>query len=181
MYLVIGLAVVLAVDPSDFSAAVLADAVETVGAGWAVPLVAVGAAVASLGALLGLLAGIGRTSLAMGRERDLPGWLAVVHPAYRVPQQAQLAVGSVVAALVLTTDLRGVIGFSSFGVLLYYALANASAWTQDSAHRRWPRAVNLTGLLGCLVLAVTLPVGAVVTGVGVLALGLIGRAVLPRS
>ena len=28
-----------------------------------------------------------------------------------------------------TTDVRGAIGFSSFGVLAYYAVANASAWT----------------------------------------------------
>jgi APA family basic amino acid/polyamine antiporter len=35
--------------------------------------------------------------------------------------------------LVLTTDLRAAIGFSSFGVLLYYAVANASAWTQDQS------------------------------------------------
>ncbi|CAI7978090.1 membrane hypothetical protein [Frankia sp. Hr75.2] len=38
-------------------------------------------------------------------------------------------VGAAVTALVLTTDLRGAIGFSSFGVLLYYAVANAAAWT----------------------------------------------------
>jgi APA family basic amino acid/polyamine antiporter len=31
-----------------------------------------------------------------------------------------------VAAVV---DVRGAIGFSSFAVLLYYAIANASAWT----------------------------------------------------
>jgi len=77
--------------------------------------------------------------------------------------------------LVATTDLRGVIGFSSFGVLVYYALANASAWTQDADHRRWPRALQLVGLAGCLSLAVTLPLASVVAGLGVLAVGLLGR------
>jgi hypothetical protein len=33
-----------------------------------------------------------------------------------------------VSAIVLVADLRGAIGFSSFAVLTYYALANASAW-----------------------------------------------------
>ena len=46
-----------------------------VGAGLGRPLVDVGAAVASLGALLALIAGIGRTTLAMAREGDLPRWL----------------------------------------------------------------------------------------------------------
>ena len=38
-----------------------------------------------------------------------------------------------VVSAVLTTDLGGAIGFSSFGRLTYYAIANASAFTQDGA------------------------------------------------
>ena len=105
-------------------------AVDAVGAAWASPVVRIGAAVASLGSLLALVAGLGRTSLAMARNGDLPRWLAAVHPRHQVPHHAELGVGAAVALLVLTTDLRGVIGFSSFGVLLYYAVANASALTQ---------------------------------------------------
>ena len=56
------------------------------------------------------------------------------------------------------------IGFSSFGVLVYYAVANASAVTQDATHRRWPRALHLFGIVGCLVLVVTLPWAAVAVG-----------------
>lgn len=92
-------------------------------------MVRAGAALASLGALLALIAGIGRTALAMARNRDLPGWLAAVHPRHRVPHHAEVAVAAVVCALVAAADLRGVIGFSSFGVLVYYAVANASAFT----------------------------------------------------
>ena len=102
------------------------------GAAWALPVVRVGAAVASLGALLALIAGIGRTSLAMARNGDLPRKLAAVEPRHRVPARAELAVGAVVSVLVLTTDLRGAIGFSSFGVLTYYAIANAAAFTQTA-------------------------------------------------
>ena len=118
---------------------------DAVGAAWALPVVRVGAAVASLGALLALIAGVGRTGLAMARNGDLPRWLDSVHPRHRVPDHAELAVAAVVSVLVLTTDLRGAIGFSSFGVLTYYAIANASAFTQDRAHRRWPRTLNLAG------------------------------------
>jgi len=180
VYLVVAVAALAAAGADGLarSAAPLTAAARAVDAGWLVPVLSIGAAVASLGALLALLAGIGRTSLAMGRHRDLPQWFAAVHPRHRVPHQAQLAVGAVVAALVLFTDLRGVIGFSSFGVLLYYAVANTAAFTQDRAHRRWPRLVNVLGVIGCLGLVVTLPVAAVVAGVVVLVVGLAGRLVV---
>jgi APA family basic amino acid/polyamine antiporter len=158
----------------------LATAVEESGADWAVPLVAVGAAVASLGALLALISGVGRTALAMARERDLPRWLASVHPRYRVPDHAELGIAAGVVVLVVTTNLRGAIGFSSFGVLTYYAIANASAWTQAREWRRWPRALNALGLVGCVVLVATLPVGAVVAGTAILAAGVGWRLALQR-
>jgi APA family basic amino acid/polyamine antiporter len=178
LYLLVGIAALVALGPDALAASTrpLADAVDAVGAVWAVPVVRVGAAVASLGALLALVAGVGRTGLAMARNGDLPRWLDSVHPRYRVPDHAELAVAAVVSVLVLTTDLRGAIGFSSFGVLTYYAVANASAYTQDTAHRRWPRALNVAGLLGCAVLVVTLPWTAVVAGLAVFAIGVAGRA-----
>lgn len=128
--------------------------------------------------LLALIAGIGRTSLAMARHRDLPGWLAAVHPRYRVPHHAEAALAVVVAALVATTDLRGVIGFSSLGVLIYYAIANASAYTQPARDRHWPRWLNLLGGAGCLVLVATLPWQSVLAGLAVFAIGIAGRGIL---
>ena len=158
------------------SAAPLAAAV---GAGtWdaVTPVVRIGAAAASLGALLALIAGISRTGLAMAREADLPRWLSAVHPRYHVPHRAELALAVVVCALVLTVDLRGAIGFSSFGVLLYYVVANLAAFTQSAERRRWPRALQIAGAAGCLVLVVTLPWTAVVTGAAVFAVGALYRA-----
>jgi APA family basic amino acid/polyamine antiporter len=114
----------------------------------------------------------------MARERDLPGWLDSVSEEHQVPDRAQLLVGGAVVVLVLVADLRGAIGFSSFGVLLYYALANAAAWTQDADRRRWPRVLQALGVAGCLTLVVTLPLASVVAGVAVLAIGLLGRILL---
>jgi basic amino acid/polyamine antiporter, APA family len=182
LYLAVGLAALAAAGPDALAASStpLATAVRAVDAAWAVPVVRVGATVASLGALLGLIAGVGRTGLAMARNGDLPRFLASVHPRYQVPDHAELAVGAAVAVLVLTTDLRGAIGFSSFGVLVYYAVANASAFTQSPAYRRWPRVLNVAGLVGCVVLVAALPLSAVVAGVLVLAAGVAGRAVAQR-
>lgn len=158
------------------SAAPLSDA--AVAAGWdgAAPVIRVGAAAASLGALLALIAGIGRTGLAMAREHDLPAFLAAVHPRFRVPHRMELAVGVVVIAVVAFADLRGAIGFSSFGVLLYYLIANLSALRQGRAVRRYPRAMQVLGAVGCVVLAFTLPWQSVAAGAGVLAVGVAGRA-----
>jgi APA family basic amino acid/polyamine antiporter len=136
----------------------LAEAVTAAGAGWLTPVVRAGAAVASLGALLALILGVSRTAFAMARDRYLPGALDAVHPRHRVPHRAELAVGIVVAVLVATVDLRGAIGFSSFGVLLYYAIANASAYTLGR------RVIPVVGLAGCLVLAASLPWTSVVSG-----------------
>jgi APA family basic amino acid/polyamine antiporter len=38
--------------------------------------------------------------LAMARQSDLPGWLAAVHPRYRVPHCAENALAVVVCLLV---------------------------------------------------------------------------------
>lgn len=153
------------------SAAPLADAVRAAGASWLVPVVRVGAAAAALGALLALILGISRTTLAMARDGHLPRALAAVHRRFRVPHRAELAVGAVVAVLAATADVRGAIGFSSFGVLAYYAIANASAWTVGSVGSPGVRIRAAVGLIGCVVLAFALPVPSVVTGAAVLLLG----------
>jgi APA family basic amino acid/polyamine antiporter len=145
----------------------LADAVRAADAAWLAPVVRVGAAVAALGSLLALILGVSRTTLAMARDGHLPGALAAVHPRFQVPHRAELAVGVVVAVVAATADLRGAIGFSSFGVLVYYTIANASAWTLSSRSR----VLASTGLVGCLVLAFALPLSSVVTGAGVLLVG----------
>jgi basic amino acid/polyamine antiporter, APA family len=177
VYAAVGLAALTALGPAALAASStpLATAVEAVGAAWAEPIVRVGAAVASAGALLALVAGVGRTAFAMAREGDLPRALAAVDPRRSVPHHAELAVGVAVVVLVLVTDIRGAIGFSSFGVLMYYAIANAAAFTQRGPERRAPRALNVVGGVACVSLMVTLPVEAVAVGVAILAVGLAGR------
>ncbi|MER7106410.1 APC family permease [Streptomyces sp. NPDC000229] len=154
------------------SAAPLADAARAAGAGWLVPVVRVGAAVAALGSLLALVLGVSRTTLAMARDGHLPRTLAAVHPRFQVPHHAELAVGLVVAVVAATADVRGAIGFSSFGVLVYYAIANASSWTLGSG-----RVLAGAGLAGCLALAFALPLSSVLAGTAVLAAGAVMYAV----
>ncbi|MCU1568130.1 MAG: amino acid transporter [Pseudarthrobacter sp.] len=144
------------------------------------PAVQAGAAAACLGALLALITGVGRTTLAMARERDLPRPLARIGGKHPVPYVAELAVAAAVVLLLLTTDVMTVVGFSSFGVLLYYAVANASAFTLDVRPGYAPKWLNAGGFLACLLLAFTLPAASVLTMTAVLALGVAGRWLVLR-
>jgi basic amino acid/polyamine antiporter, APA family len=103
-----------------------------------------------------------------------------VHPKFATPHHAELVLAAAVAATVLLADVRGAIGISSFGVLVYYAVANAAAFAQPPSQRRWPLWLNAFGLAGCLTLAATLPLPSVLSGAAVLALGLGARALLRR-
>jgi len=150
------------------------------GWAWVGPVVRIGGALASLGALLALIAGIGRTTLAMAREADLPRWLSAVHPRFATPHRAEVVLAAVVVLIVLLVDLRGAIGFSSFGVLLYYFVANLAAFTQTTDTRRYPRALQVLGALGCVVLAFALPLPSVLIGSAVVLVGCAYRAVRLR-
>lgn len=177
VYAVVAVAVLAALgsDGLASAAAPLAEAVRAAGAGGFEPVVRAGAAIAALGSLLALILGVSRTTLAMARDRHLPHRLAAVHPKYGSPHRAEIAVGVAVAVLAATVDLRGAIGFSSFAVLLYYAVANASAWTLGR------RLVPGVGLAGCLLLAFSLPLTSVLAGAAVLAVGAAVYAVRRRG
>ncbi|WP_156753550.1 APC family permease [Actinokineospora pegani] len=182
VYALVAVAALAALGPDRLAAATdpLAAAAAAGSWDWLVPVVRVGAVVAALGSLLALVLGVSRTTLAMARDGHLPRALSAVHPRFHVPHRAEVAVGVAVAVLVSVVDLRGAIGFSSFAVLVYYAIANAAAWTLTRAERRPPRVVPAVGLLGCLVLAAALPTASVLAGAAVLALGAAVWAVRTR-
>lgn len=180
VYALVAVAVIAVLGPSGLSSATapLADAARAAGAGWLVPVVRGAAVVAAFGSLLALTLGVSRTVFAMARDGHLPTVLAVVHPRFGVPHRAELVVGAVIAVVAATADVRAAIGFSSFGVLLYYAIANASAWTLTPGEGRPARPIPVVGLLGCLVLAFTLPTASVLTGAAVVGAGALVYGVL---
>ena len=167
VYTVVAIAVLaeLGTDALASSTAPLVDAVIAAGQPGLAPVIRAGAGVAALGSLLALILGVSRTMLAMSRDRHLPHALAAVHPRFGSPHRAEIAVGVVVAVVAAVVDVRGAIGFSSFAVLLYYAIANASAWTLGR------RVIPGVGLAGCLVLAFLLPLSSVAIGAGVVLVG----------
>jgi APA family basic amino acid/polyamine antiporter len=178
VYAVVGTAslAVLGADGLAGSAAPLVDAVRAGDLEALTPLVRAGAAVASLGVLLSLLAGVGRTTFAMASEGDLPRALASVQPRTSVPDRAELAVGLVVAVAVATVDLRSAIGFSSFAVLVYYAVANSSAFRLRRRERRRAAWLPAFGVVGCAAVALALPLESVVAGASVVVVGALVHA-----
>jgi basic amino acid/polyamine antiporter, APA family len=177
VYAVVAIAVLCELGSATLASATapLADAVRTAGLPSLEPVVRAGAAVAALGSLLALILGVSRTTLAMARDRHLPHALAAVHPRFKSPHRAEVGVGVVVAVIAAVVDVRGAIGFSSFAVLLYYAIANASAWTLEpegwrhQALRR--KSIPFFGLIGCLLLAFSLPLSSVLVGAAVVLVG----------
>lgn len=176
VYAVVGLTALTAVSATDLAAtdAPLRVVVEA-GGSWPAGLVRVGAAIASLGVLLNLIPGVSRTTLAMARNHELPGWLSHVDGKRALPVRAELTVAAAVIGLILTLEVRDSIAVSGAAVLLYYAVTNAAAMTLEADRRRFPLPFAIAGLVGCLVLIASLP-GAVLIGGGiVLAAGVVAR------
>ncbi|WP_198295462.1 APC family permease [Diaminobutyricimonas sp. LJ205] len=152
---------------------------DLVGSGWEVP-VRLLAALACLGSLMGILAGLSRTSLAMAGQRDLPGPLARVSQRTHAPIVAEVTVAVIAIVGVIVLEPARLVAFSSCAVLVYYAIAHLSALRQTEG--AWlPRAVQVAGIIGCFVLAFTLPWQAIVGAAGVLLLGVVARALSLRA
>jgi len=132
-------------------------------------LVGIGAIAAMLGALLNLILGLSRVWLAMGRRGDMPRSLARLD-ARSQPVIAILVSACLVAALTLVGDIGLAWSFSAMTVLLYYGLTNLAALSVD---RRRPTA--WLGLGSCLFLSFFVPPGVWVSGIALVAAGLIWK------
>lgn len=177
--------VLLAVLGSDLLAAStspVADAVE----GTAIPrgVVVVVAAVAAFGSLVALMAGVGRTAMAMARESDLPRVLARQSSA-GVPWLAEAVSAVVAIALVWMGSLSLAIAASSFAVLTYYAIANLAAFRARRAGHvtgfSVPLTLSATGLALCVLLALAVPWQVMVATASALLVAVALRAVASRT
>src|SRR5438874_9737690 len=105
-----------------------------------------------------------RVALAMGKNRELPGWIGAVHPHFRSPHHAVIALGVVCAALALLAKLRQVLEVANVFTLAWYCVVNFDALKLPRDKRLvWP-VVSWLGLAGCLALFASLPVWAIATG-----------------
>ena len=141
--------------------------------------VAVFAALAGLGSLLALLAGMSRTAAVMADDGELPKVFRI-HLKNGVPIVAELAVALSVVLLVLSGSIVFTIGLSSFAVLSYYAIANLAAFRQPRAETTRAKWLNVVGLASCLLLALSVPGQGLILGVLIFAILLFLRWILVK-
>ncbi|WP_228374398.1 APC family permease [Demequina rhizosphaerae] len=144
---------------------------DAVAGTWLPSAVVTAAAVAAaFGSLLALTAGLGRTAMAMARESDLPRPLARTN-GRGVPALAEGVAAAVAIVLAWAGDLTLAIGMSSFAVLLYYAVAGASAFRAAGRVAGWrmPRPLSAAGMVLCVALMASLPLAATAAAAAILA------------
>ena len=100
----------------------------------------------------------------------MPTWLGALHPRFRSPHNAVITLGLVCAALALFLNLRPVLEAANVFTLVWYSVVHFDALKLPKEKRMvWP-VVSWLGLAGCLVLFASLPIWALATGGGTLAL-----------
>lgn len=124
------------------------------------------AVVAAGGALLSLLAGVGRTLFAMARGGDAPRALQAVSR-HGVPHRAQITAGLGAAVVAVLGGIGAALAVSGVSILAYYGVAHLAALRLRRDEGRPPVGVPVVGLLGCVVVAAAL----VLVGLGVVSPG----------
>ncbi|WP_245527119.1 hypothetical protein [Brevibacterium mcbrellneri] len=74
---------------------------------------------------------------------------------HSTPARAEILFCVLAIILVFSVDVTKAVGFSSTGVLLYYAIANLAAFTQDREHRMYPKALQVLGVVLCVAIGFT--------------------------
>lgn len=162
------------------SPAPLRDALVAADAAALVPLVQVGAAVAAVSTLYFVLAGTRRTMTAMVENGDLPTSLS------RAPRALDVLAGAAVVVTALLLPVGSALAVGACATLFYYAFTNASARILLQDERTWPMRTACLGLGLSVLLAMSVPVQALLitlvglaVGTGLFGLGQVRRS--PRT
>jgi APA family basic amino acid/polyamine antiporter len=160
VYLLVAVAVLaMGLRPDDVTAAPLEAIARYVNGEWLPGLVRIAAVLAAGGALLSLLAGVGRTLFALGRGGDGPAALAELS-GHGVPARAQIVAAAAAVVVVLIGGIGAALALSAATILTYYGIAHLAALRLGPDEGRPPRAVPVLGLVGCLVVVAGLLLAA---------------------
>ena len=97
-----------------------------------------------------------------------------------MPHLGILFTGLLILILTLTGSFEFIVRAASFTILLYYSITNISALRQPRTEQRYGRVIPLLGLIGCLVMSVSLPLNVILVGVGLLIAGFLLRYLFHR-
>ncbi|KAA2264351.1 amino acid permease [Solihabitans fulvus] len=148
-----------------WSRAPLHDAMIAADAAWLAPVVDLGAGIAAVGALFWVLGGMRRTVLAMAETGDLP--MRTV----RAGGGVEVVGGVLALPAVLLLSPAQAIGMASCCLLFYYAFTNASARLLLQEDRTWPMRTACLGLGLSVLLAMSMPIQALLLTGGALCVG----------
>ena len=140
-----------------------------------------GAAIAMVSVLLNLVLGLSRVVLAMGRRGDLPKATASITESTKVPALATIIVSLLITGLVCLGDMKLTWSFSAFTVLVYYALTNLCAIRLKDEERLYPVWIAHFGFIACLSLAFFVEWRVMITGLGLITLGLIWKKIFRQA
>ncbi|GLZ36178.1 hypothetical protein Lesp02_83650 [Lentzea sp. NBRC 105346] len=167
VYLAVGVGVhrQLGTDRLALSPAPLRDALAAADAAALIPLVQAAAAVAAVSTLYFVLSGTRRTMTAMVEHGDLP------RPLGRAPRAVDVLAGAAMIVAALLMPLGLALGVAACASLFYYAFTNASARILLQDERTWPMRTACLGLGLSVLLAMSVPVPALLTTLAGLAVG----------
>lgn len=134
-------------------------------------------ALACIGSMLSVLAGLSRTAMAMSRDGELPGVLARISARGRTPVVAEVVVAVAAIIVALLADVAIAVAFSASAVLLYYLVAHLSA-LRAGHDLGLPRAVPIAGAVACIAIALGGPWQAIIGVAVVVAATLAARAIV---
>ncbi len=182
LYFAVALVAIGAIGAVDMaaSASPLQEAAKTFTVPGVFWFVGIGAATAMIGVLLSQIVGISRMMFAMARRNDLPRILQHTSSKYDVPAYGILLSGAVIILLATFGTLQFVVSAAAFTILVYYSIANIAALRLDTAQKLYPKWIAVLGLISCVLLALSLPIATIATGIGILAVGFLLRIVFRK-
>jgi APA family basic amino acid/polyamine antiporter len=143
-------------------------------------IITLGASTAMLGVLLSQILGISRMMFAMGRKKDLFPFFEKIHAKYNVPHIGILVTGTIILMLALLGTFEFILASAAFTILLYYTITNISALKQPYSDQRYGKVVPILGLLGCLLMAFSLNIQVIISGLLVLTTGFVFRFIMHK-
>ncbi len=135
------------------------------------PIITIGASTAMLGVLLSQILGISRMMLAMGRRHDLAPKLKKVHHQYQVPHLGIIITGVLMIVITLLGSFGFILRAASFTILVYYSITNVAALQQPKSQQLYTKLIPILGLIGCLAMAISLPLSVITSGISLLLSG----------
>src|SRR5437660_5827190 len=148
---------------------------------WGSSVIIAAAILAALAEILGDLLSASRVVLPMAEARELPAWLAKVHPRSHTPRRAVVVLGLLSAGADLVFDLRRLIALGGSFMLVWYFVTHYAALQLPKKKRLTSPIFSWYGIVGCVGLTVAMPHLAVLAAWGTLAALTVGRFLLRRA